>query len=239
MNFETRTTTRVTGAILRQNEDMPLLITMTGGGISAQVPHDVKLWWALKSETEFGLYHGDKKVSRLTTYNDHYGYLSSFLYGADECIKDTKHRYSIDDNSTLEIRADMTLTASPYGERAADKEHNIKALQEGNNLVLVSAARNDIRVPCDINAETAASLQYPIKDRALESIEMASFMVYSSFRSKAENDAAKEELQRVWGRSEDAPRYAKEAIIARFDDALRRFTRAEDLIAEQRKYHTT
>lgn len=84
------------------------------------IPFTRKIMWIRESESTVSFWHAGKEIKSSSTFNDFYGYLTSI----DSAIKDAKKLakvYSVNEDSTLEIRVELTVYEKPVVEDASNE----------------------------------------------------------------------------------------------------------------------
>lgn len=83
-----------------------------GSNTISFVPFLENILWLRESEAQVSYWHGNKMLKEGSTCGDYYGYLTS-LKSAVEDAQESKETYSVDENSSLEIRVYCAIEEIP------------------------------------------------------------------------------------------------------------------------------
>lgn len=85
---------------------------VVGSGKIAFVPFTQKLMWLRESEAHISYWHNNKVFKEGSTFNDYYGFLTSYQNALDE-LQDTLKHFAIDEYSSLEVRIYVSIDETP------------------------------------------------------------------------------------------------------------------------------
>lgn len=110
--------------VVRQTEET-FVEYVTVGGQRQRMAFTKQVLWLQESEAAVQFVHGGEVVDDIATTNDHYGYLSSIRVDLDDgTLARLARKYSIEQNSSLELRVTATVFMQPVVETEEGRKHN-------------------------------------------------------------------------------------------------------------------